>query len=233
MSHFPGREPAIAWMRAGTLLFTAQASALDERGLRAPSRLDGWSRAHVIAHVARNAEGLARLASWARTGVRTPMYAGPEQRNADIETTAVHDLDTLLTDLAGTNTILEEGLAALTGPRWEYEVEMRGRAVPAAVIPWLRAREAWLHAVDLGTGVELADLPDDLLDALLEDVAGSREGVPPITLAPSDRGTTLDVRGGGTQVTGTTAALVGWLTGRPTPDTVTSPDGVPALPPWL
>ncbi len=90
------RETVTAWMRAGTTMFTRQVSALSESGARAPSRLDGWTRAHVVAHVARNAEALARLAAWAHTGIETPMYSGPAQRADDIETTAAYGLDRLV-----------------------------------------------------------------------------------------------------------------------------------------
>jgi maleylpyruvate isomerase len=38
-----------------------------EDDLRTPGLLPGWSRAHVIGHLARNAEALGGLARWART----------------------------------------------------------------------------------------------------------------------------------------------------------------------
>ena len=42
---------------------------LPERDFAGPSLLAGWTRAHVAAHLVHNAEGLTRLATWARTGV--------------------------------------------------------------------------------------------------------------------------------------------------------------------
>lgn len=231
----PDRKTITAWMRAGTTLFSGQVAALDERSLRAPSRLDGWSRAHVVAHLARNAEALTRLASWARTGVETPMYSGPEQRNSDIEATAVHDLGRLAADLTAANTVLEEALAALTEAQWENPVRTaQGAGVPATVIPWMRVREVWLHAVDLGTGLDMSALPDGLLDALLDDVTeafAGRKDVPPVTLAPSDRAAEWKIKDGGTPVMGTAADLVAWLTGRPGPGP--APSGAPGLPAWL
>ena len=231
------RETVTAWMRAGTTFFTRQVSELDERGLRAPSGLDGWSRAHVVAHVARNAEALARLAAWARTGVETPMYSGAAQRNDDIEASAVQDLGGLTGDLAAACAALDEALASLTGPQWEARVRTaQGAMVPATVIPWMRVREVWLHAVDLGTGLDLSALPGDLVDALIGDVAGTfdgRDGVPAVTLVAADRAESWaigDGGGGGTTVRADAADLLGWLTGRPGPGTI---DGAPGLPTWL
>ena len=42
------------------------------------------TRAHVLTHVARNADAMANLIQWARTGTPTPAYASREQRDADI-----------------------------------------------------------------------------------------------------------------------------------------------------
>jgi maleylpyruvate isomerase len=73
-----------------------------------------------------------------------------------------------------------------------------------------------VHAIDLGAGLTFADLPEDFLAALREDITSKRgpENVP-------------DVRGSDTEVTA-------YLAGRPSSG-VTTPDGAPApeLPPWL
>ncbi|MFI9324466.1 maleylpyruvate isomerase N-terminal domain-containing protein [Kitasatospora aureofaciens] len=60
-------------MRAATGLLLRTAARLCDAGVRAPSLLPGWSRGHVLTHLARNADGGRRLPSWARTGVRTPL----------------------------------------------------------------------------------------------------------------------------------------------------------------
>ena len=63
----------LPWMGAGTEFLLRAVGALPDDALALPSRLPGWTRAHVVAHVARNAEALGRLARWAATGVETPM----------------------------------------------------------------------------------------------------------------------------------------------------------------
>ena len=78
----------LPWVDTGTALFLETVAGLSDTDLAAPSGLPGWTRAHVAGHVARNADALGNLVTWARTGVETPAYASPEQRAADIETTA-------------------------------------------------------------------------------------------------------------------------------------------------
>ncbi|MYW05496.1 maleylpyruvate isomerase N-terminal domain-containing protein, partial [Streptomyces sp. SID3343] len=71
---------ARAWLREGTRVFADRVAELPEDAFGGPSALPGWSRAQLVAHVARNADALANLAAWARTGVETPMYADARER---------------------------------------------------------------------------------------------------------------------------------------------------------
>src|SRR5450631_874300 len=52
--------------------------------LAAPSNLPGWSRGHVLTHLARNADGMRNVLLAARTGVAVPMYPSRDLRDADI-----------------------------------------------------------------------------------------------------------------------------------------------------
>ncbi len=52
-----------------------------------PSLLPGWSRAHVIAHLTLNAEGLAGVLHGAHVGEPRPMYASQEARATDLDGT--------------------------------------------------------------------------------------------------------------------------------------------------
>ncbi|WP_280464189.1 maleylpyruvate isomerase family mycothiol-dependent enzyme [Nocardia carnea] len=166
---------SLRWVAHGTALFTAQVARLDEQQTAQPSLLPGWTRKHVVAHVAANADALGNLVRWARTGERTPMYASAEQRNADIESGAQRPVTELVTWLEASVHELGAAMAALTGEQWRTEiVTAQGRTVPATEIPWLRAREVCVHAVDLGTGTTFADLPDDFLNALVADIRTKR-----------------------------------------------------------
>lgn len=166
---------SLDWVQQGTALFTAQVARLDEQQMSRPSVLPGWTRKHLVAHVAANADALGNLVHWARTGERTPMYTSAEQRNADIDAGAQRPATELVAWLNSSALRLSTDMDALTGTQWRTGiVTAQGRAVPATEIPWLRAREVCVHAADLGTGTTFADLPDDFLTALIADIQGKR-----------------------------------------------------------
>ncbi|MGI5218714.1 maleylpyruvate isomerase family mycothiol-dependent enzyme [Nocardia sp. CA-290969] len=166
---------SLEWVEHGTALFTAQVARLDEHTMTQPCALPGWTRKHLVAHVAANADALGNLVHWARTGERTPMYASAQQRTADIEAGAKRSATDLTDWLNASVRKLGVAMDALTGEQWRTDiVTAQGRTVPATEIPWLRAREVCVHAVDLGTGTTFADLPDDFLAALVADIQGKR-----------------------------------------------------------
>src|SRR6266568_3680678 len=75
----PGELQARLAGATDRLLATAAGQA------REPSLLPGWSRGHVLVHLARNADGLRNLLIWARTGVVTPQYPSQQARDDAIE----------------------------------------------------------------------------------------------------------------------------------------------------
>ncbi|WP_040840932.1 maleylpyruvate isomerase N-terminal domain-containing protein [Nocardia brevicatena] len=163
------------WVEHGTALITTQVAALEERGMAQPCALPGWTRKHLVAHVAANADALGNLVHWARTGERTPMYSSREQRNADIEAGAKLSATRLQAWMNEAAHNLAAAMDSLTPQQWRTEVvTAQGRTVPATEIPWLRAREVCVHAVDLGTGVSFADLPDEFLSELVADIRAKR-----------------------------------------------------------
>ncbi|MFI7062337.1 maleylpyruvate isomerase family mycothiol-dependent enzyme [Kribbella sp. NPDC050124] len=198
------------WVTEGTALSRKALVELD-----GPSQLPGWTRKHVAAHLALNAQALGNLVHWARTGEERRMYSSPEQRNADIEANAVRPADELLAWFDASARELAEAMATLTDEQWQAQVlTAQGREVPATAIPWLRSREVMIHAVDLGTGVTFADLPADFLEELCADIRTNRGDVP--------------------EVHGPLPQVAAYLAGRPY-ESVTTADGAPAepLPPWL
>jgi maleylpyruvate isomerase len=221
----------LPWMREGTAHLLGIVGKLGDEAFAEPSALPGWTCGHVVGHVARNAEALHRLTVWAATGRETPMYADREQRAAEIERSAALPPATLRDDLARTAEVLDGALAALTPEQWRAQVRSAlGRAIPAAEVPWMRIREVWLHAVDLGAAVD--DLPDGVVDLLLDDVTAAlstKDGCPALELVAFDRERAWQLGEGSptATVTATAADLAGWVTGR-------VPTGSrPALPRWL
>jgi len=229
----------LPWLREGTALLSTVVEALTDDQLAQPSVLPGWTRAHVIGHVARNAEALGRLAAWARTGVPTPMYADREQRAAEIEAAAARPPGVLRDELATTAAALDAAVTGLDEDAWHAQVRSAlGRTIPATEIPWLRVREVWLHAVDLAAGADIGDLPADLVGALLDDVTGTlntRPGCPPLRLVPVDSDQILRLGPAATATTDVTAPaslLLAWVTGRAEAATVGAPAAL-TLPRWL
>ena len=148
---------------------------LSDAELRAPSALPDWTRAHVVAHLSRNAEALLRLVHWAATGEVTPMYPNLESRAADIEATAQEPPAVLRAELTATAALLDQRLSALDEAGWAGTVRSAlGRELTGAGIPWMRIREVWLHAIDLDAGIGTVVFPRDLLVELLDDVVGGR-----------------------------------------------------------
>lgn len=228
----PAIPESQAWVDIGTRFFIDR---LERADIAAPSLLPGWSVGHVAAHVSRNAEAVGRLLDWARTGVETPMYPSPEARTDDIERDAGRPFDVQLDDVRITAAALDRTLASMDDAAWTSQVRSaRGRLISAGEVPWLRVKEVWLHAVDIGA--PLSDLPPDLVDALLADVAASlaaRDEVPGMQLTATDSGRGVDIGDGAVAVAGPAAELLGWLTGRRGGDRLRCADPLPTLPAWL
>ncbi|MFF6638558.1 maleylpyruvate isomerase N-terminal domain-containing protein [Streptomyces althioticus] len=174
----PARTPADAraWVRTGTELLLDAVAGLDEDAFAAPSVLPGWTRKHLVAHVAANADALGNLVHWASTGEETPMYASAEERAAGIAKGPALRADELRSWLTDSAQKLAAGLDGLTEEQWQRQVvTAQGRTVPATELPWMRAREVCVHAVDLGTGVvTFADLPKGFLTALVAEIRAKR-----------------------------------------------------------
>jgi maleylpyruvate isomerase len=210
-------EQSLAWVEEGTALCRKAIAGLDEASYDAPTHLAGWTRRHLVAHLAANAEAVGNLVHWAATGEETRMYSSSEQRKVDIEAGAMLTGERLTDWFDRSARALAEAMEALPAVAWQAEViTAQGRTVPASETPWMRSREVMVHAADLGTGLNFVDLPEDFLAALREDIAAYR-GAENLL-----------------EIHGTEANVTAYLAGRPYSD-VTTPEGAPAtdLPPWL
>jgi uncharacterized protein (TIGR03083 family) len=225
------------WMQQGTTLFTEQAD-LDDDALGAPSALPGWSRNHLLAHVAANADALAHLVHWGATGEPTPMYGSPEERAAGIERGSRLPARDLRAWLLRSAEELEQAMTRLGEEQWQAPVmTAQGRTVPAAEVPWMRSREVYVHAVDLATGLSFADLPAGFLAALCGDVVGKRSKEPgrALVLEAADTGGRWKLPGDGeaVAVAGPLAEVTAYLTGRANHLTTIDAEAAPVLSPWL
>jgi maleylpyruvate isomerase len=233
----PDVATALAWAAQGQQRVETAAAALTDADARADSALPGWSRGHVLTHLARNADALVNLLTWARTGVPSPMYASSEHRTDDIDAGADRPAAVLLSDLHDAGRRFADAARAASPDDWRARVAgATGREFAASEVPWLRVREVWLHLVDLSVGVPIDDIPSDVAWHLVEDVAAwmsSRidvaveliaDGRSPVRMGSGER--VADLRG-------TANSIAGWLTGRTDVSQLASDGDPPPLPHWL
>ena len=228
-------DQTLNWMHHGTERLLVEVAGLPDEALGAPTALPGWTRAYLLSHIAANADALRNLVHWARTGEERRMYASTEAREADIAAGAELPPADLRAWVSSSAADLAADLDALDGAAWDAKIiTAQGLTRSANEIPWMRAREIYIHSIDLAAGITFADLPPDFLAALLDDVTGRRSAVgggPALLIAATDTGGRWDVAGTGSPVpvTGLLADLTAYLTGRPAP----ARPAAPVLPPWL
>jgi maleylpyruvate isomerase len=141
------------------LLGTARVIA--EPDLRQLSLLSGWTRAHVLAHLARSADAMRALLVGLRSGQDRPAYASAEALEADIAGAAAQQAKDLVTDVADSAMALRTIARQLADQDWPRFVRVPGSApFPAAQLLVRRLVEVELHHCDLAAGYSPADWPD-------------------------------------------------------------------------
>lgn len=217
---------------AATRRLLDTAGTLDDGDVREPSLLPGWTRGHVLTHIARNADGLVNLLGWVH-GERTPMYESRAARNRDIEAGSGRSAQELLADLEASADRFEAALAAVPDDGWDTPVVWgNGEHRTTGAVPAARLLEVEVHHVDLAAGYRYRDWPQPLVEQLLDDVRGKLDA-PPMTVHVA--GTAEPAADAPRPVvTGPAAALAAWLAGRSDGSdlTVTPPGPLPELPPW-
>jgi maleylpyruvate isomerase len=211
----------------------------------APSLLPGWTRAHVVAHLALNAEGMARalrgvVADEEPDDEPRSMYDSDEQRDADIAALATLDSSEIRQRLLAGTTLLAEAVTAIPQDRWDTSVERTpgGRRIRAAAFPGMRLRELEIHHVDLDAGYTTAAWPLPFAEYLLDAMAKRLQLDRAVEIRPLDSSRVWMVGDAEAEypvpvVTGPAADLGWWLTGRPAPDSVSSSRGeLPTIEGW-
>jgi maleylpyruvate isomerase len=223
-----------ARVTAATALMRTSAGQISDRQAREPSLLPGWSRGHLLTHLARNADSLQNLLTWARTGVSTPQYSSPEERSEGIERGAGRPAAELLADLEESAAALDAAAASLPAEAWAAHVAWHA----AWYTLWRRLTEVEIHHVDLDLGYSPADWPEAFATYSLEQIAGHFADArsPAVVLRASDAPVVVAIGPPADQpattVTGQVRALLAWLTGRSTGTELSAePAGpLPALP---
>jgi len=216
-------------------------SALTEDQLREPSLLPGWSRAHVLTHVARNADGLVNLLTWARSGIETPQYESFEARDAEIEAGAGRPAADIIADLSRSSQKFIGQARELPDEAWLAQVRgLRGPPHPGWYTLHRRLTEVEVHHVDLSAGYGPADWPDWFVTDMLYEVIGR------LSVKPESPSAVLTDTASGRQfllspdatsdmtISGPGHLLLAWLLGRDGGAGLSAdPDGpLPDIPPY-
>ncbi|MFW3475776.1 maleylpyruvate isomerase family mycothiol-dependent enzyme [Streptomyces microflavus] len=218
-------------VREATDRLLSEAGKWDNAALAEPSRLPGWSRGHVLAHLSRNADALGNVLRG------LPMYASSETRDADIATGAPRPLAEQLADFEESAGRFDA--VAAEPADWSRTVTLRNGVTDyASRVPFRRLIELEIHHVDLDVGYELEDLPEGFTEREIVFLTDRFTGHPevPATTLTDEAGRTWTTGGGSdgapVSVRGTAAGLLGWLAGRRDGSALTvTGGGLPALPP--
>lgn len=221
--------PPLDDLRAATsaLLDGLDAQGWSDQDSQAPSLLPGWTRGHVLTHIARNADGIERTVSGALRGERLARYPdGPVGRNADIAAGAIRPTAELLADVRTSAERLDAAFAAVAAADgWTLECDDRttGQYVAA------RWSEVEIHRVDLAGEFSAQAWPAAFVRLKLPEVVAGLDGriaeghavrieVDPDGSTVSELGGTVWTCGAGAEpvaVTGPDWAVLAWALGRP------------------
>ncbi|WP_406640662.1 maleylpyruvate isomerase N-terminal domain-containing protein [Amycolatopsis sp. WGS_07] len=210
------------------------AEAMPETAFGEPSALPGWTRAHLFTHLARNADALGNLLTWAETRVEQSMYGPGNARDDEIEAGAGRAPAQIVADLVASGKRLTDHAARLPDEAWSARVRHRhGGELTGADVLTLRLSETTIHLADLDGGHDF-DSATALLGEHLDAVVATLIRMCPRPL-PSFRITdgvrTWTLGDGGELVTGTPGTVLAWLTGRGDSSALSGP--VPEMAPLI
>ncbi|MEU6702127.1 maleylpyruvate isomerase family mycothiol-dependent enzyme [Streptomyces wuyuanensis] len=203
-------------VRSGSRLSEAVAGRTDAE-FRAPSRLEGWTRGRVLAHVAHAADAYVWLLRRARTGVEPgPRRDGAALAQATEDTAALPAVE-LLAEVRGCLARFTAEAQAMPAEAWTGMVRaLAGWRHPAWFTLRRCLRELETHHLDLGLGYRTADWPAAYVSWALDDTLAAlkAQGFAVSSVEAVDLGRSWEVCTDGPAIAGPGHALLGWLSGR-------------------
>jgi maleylpyruvate isomerase len=199
---------------------------LDDAAVRAPSGLPGWSRGHVLTHIANFSEAMTRQVEEALAGRLIEMYdGGRPARDAAIEAGSGRSADELRDHVTTAGTGLLAAWAKVDD--WSRPVLHRDSDLAATVYTGWREYE--VHTVDLALQPTSDDWSDEFCLHLLDFL---RPRTPTGVHLILDAGDVRWENGTGEDrvLTGRLTDLTSWLAGRPLVRPITG--DLPDLKPW-
>jgi maleylpyruvate isomerase len=236
-------DPDLDLIAHETDLLMETIHALSDESVREPSLCPGWSRAHVLTHIARNADGLRNVLLAAVNGGDGAFYESQAARVADIDAGAGRSAAELEADVETSADHLLEAIAETPAEVLDVRVPRlrdvddpaRQEMIRARKALVLRLREVVLHHVDLDAGYTLEDAPLSWVTGEL-GASGRRFAAGPAVLVdagPAGSWRYGPAEGDPVKVSGSAPALLGWISGRTAGDGLTSSSGsLPRLGPW-
>jgi maleylpyruvate isomerase len=215
-------EEAINELGTATDILVESIGGLTDADARGPSLLPGWTRGHVLTHLARNADGGTRLLGWARTGIPSYEYESVAARAEAIEEGAGRQAVVLLADVSAASAAFAEATAVMPPDAWQYLITWTtGQQEPAHEVVRSRLAEVLIHHVDLDLGFGSRHWPPWFVREMLTVAVASmnERGLAPLParLQATDTGHVCQIgsdAADAVQISGPEADLLAWLLGR-------------------
>ncbi len=136
--------------------------ALSPQEFAEPSLLPGWTRLHVVGHLALNAASHVHLLGCASRGEHGEQYpGGPSARASAIEEAATWSVEVAVAELRKSIYLLEGAWHGSTYETWNGTgIAASGAQLSMHELPFLRWRECVVHLTDLNVGIDHNEWPD-------------------------------------------------------------------------
>ncbi len=203
-------------------------SELETDDFREPSRLPGWTRGHVIAHLAHNAQALGRMSSAAARGELVDAYPD-DDRDEAIEKDAQDDAIGLVQLMATAQAGLEIAWDSLGDDDWSKPVRFRNGSVEELVL--CRWRENEIHTVDLALSYTERDWTPEFCEHAIDFLSPRLTGAS-VVVAPDDLERTWNFGDPATTVRGSCRSIARWMAGRDPVEWPTGDGPLPDLGSW-
>lgn len=203
-------------------------SELETDDFRELTQLPGWTRGHVIAHLAHNAQALGRVSSAAARGELVDLYPD-DDRDAAIERDAQQDAIGLVQLMATAHAGLEIAWDSLADDDWDKPVRFRDGTITDLVL--CRWREIEIHTVDLGVEYTEQDWTPQFCEHAIDFLAPRLSGAS-VAVDPDDLDRSWSFGDAATTVRGSCRSIACWMAGREPSRPPTVAGSLPELGPW-
>ncbi|MFF8731923.1 maleylpyruvate isomerase family mycothiol-dependent enzyme [Streptomyces sp. NPDC015171] len=218
-------DDAIGYVVGSGARLLRTASRLSDTAVRAPSALPGWTRGHVLAHVAHTVDAYVWLLGLAHTGCEPGPRTDAAALASAVERDALLSADRIATRLRHDLDRFSVRARAMPAPAWERLVPaLPGWRHPAWYVLLRCLRELETHHLDLGTGHGTEQWPDAYVAWALDDTLATlrARGFPLASVEAVDLGRSWSLAPEGASVAGAGHQVLGWLTGRTPAGTLTA-----------